>query len=74
MKNKQKVDIQICSDVDYECLIAEITIDGTFFGLVTNEPSKGICFEAPEGQVSDEPIDLETYIRALKEAKSELLK
>jgi hypothetical protein len=74
MKNKQKIDIQICSDIDYECLFAEVTIDGKFFGLVTNEPSKGICFEAPEGQVSDKAIDLETYIKALNEAKSELLR
>ena len=71
---KNNIEIEICSDLDYDSLVAEITIDGKFIGLVTNEPSKGICFVAPEGQVSGEPIDLEIYIKGLDEAKKELLK
>ena len=69
---KNNIEIMICSDLDYECLFAEITIDEKFIGLVTNEPSKGVCFEAPKGQVSGEAIELDTYIKALNKAKSEL--
>jgi len=69
-----KIDINISSDLDYENLIAEVIIEGNFVGLVTNEPSKEICYEAPEGQVSDKPVDLDIFIEALKEAKRLLLK
>lgn len=68
------IEIEVSSDLDYECLIAEIFIDDNFIGLVTNEPSKGICFEAPKGQLSGEPVELEMYIEALKKAKIKLLK
>lgn len=69
-----KIDITISSDLDYENLIADVVVNGKFFGLITNEPSKGLCYEAPEGQVSSEPIELDILIAALNEAKRQLLK
>ncbi|RUO65965.1 hypothetical protein SAMN06297229_0565 [Pseudidiomarina planktonica] len=68
-----KIDVIVSSDLDYENLIAEVAIDDIFVGLVTNEPSKGVCFEAPAGQVLGEPIAFDIYIKALIKAKNELL-
>ena len=68
-----KIDITISSDLDYENLIADVVLDGKFFGLITNEPSKGFCYEAPKVQVSSDPIELDTLIAALNEAKRQLL-
>ncbi len=73
MASKSNIEITVCSDLDYENLVAEITIDGKFIGLVTNEPDKGICFEIPNGQISFQSIDLDALEQALKNAKKELL-
>ena len=53
MTNKSNVEITISSDLDYECLIAEINIDGKFIGLLTSvhpkcRPSRNINFGAAE--------------------------
>ena len=69
---KSKISITVCSDLDYENLIAEITIDKNFFGIVTNEPSIGFCFEMPEGQVSGTPVSLDVFIEAIERAKNSL--
>lgn len=68
-----EIDIAISSDLDYENLIAEVSVQGKFIGLITNEPSKGLCYEAPAGQVTNEPIELDILIAALNEAKRQLL-
>ena len=33
----QGVEIKVCSDTDYEELVAEIYLDGEFFGLISEE-------------------------------------
>lgn len=68
------IEITVGSDLDYESLIAEIKIDGAFVGIVTNEPDESFKFEIQSGQVSSINVELETYIKALNDAKSELLK
>ena len=73
MNNKQQIDIVICSDLDYECLLAEITIDGIFIGLVTNEPGKGLCFELPDDNVPFTSISFDIFENALNQAKQALL-
>ncbi len=69
---ERKIDITICSDLDYENLIAEISVNNRFIGLVTNEPDKGVCFEIPKGQVSFESIELCIFIDALNEARKRI--
>ena len=68
-----KIEITISSDLDYENLIAELTMGGEFLGLVTNEPQIGFRFEVPENTVSEITIELDKFIEALNEAKAELL-
>ncbi|MBA6234384.1 MULTISPECIES: hypothetical protein [unclassified Colwellia] len=72
--NMGNIEITVGSDLDYESLIAEIKIDGAFVGIVTNEPDESFKFEIQSGQVSSINVELETYIKALNDAKSELLK
>ena len=71
---QDNIEITISSDLDYDCLIAEIMINDVFVGLVTNEPDKGICFEVPEGQMRIGSISLETFQAALVRAKDALIK
>jgi hypothetical protein len=73
MANKDNIAITICSDLDYECLIAEIIINGKFVGLLTNEPNKEVCFEIPDDQTSCAGVKLDVLENALKQAKQELL-
>jgi hypothetical protein len=73
MTNEDNIEITICSDLDYECLIAEIIINGKFIGLLTNEPNKEICFAIPDGQISSAEIKLDALENALKQAKRVLL-
>jgi hypothetical protein len=70
----ENIEITVGSDLDYESLIAEIKIDGAFVGIVTNEPDESFKFEIQSGQISSINVGLETYIKALNDAKSELLK
>jgi len=74
MTNNNNINITISSDLDYENLIAEITIDGNFIGLVTKEPDEVTKFEIPDGQVSSVKVELGTLLTAIEKAKSELLK
>ncbi|MCF7516558.1 hypothetical protein L3V43_22065 [Pseudoalteromonas sp. L23] len=73
MKKKNKIDVTISSDIDYENLIAEIHVDGNFIGLVTNEPHQGVCFELPDGQADWNKIGVSVLIQAIEIAKIELL-
>ena len=69
--------IQVCSDVDYENLIAEVYVEGKFVALVSREDlSQGFCVEFP-GPEQHEPaisrrVDLLTLLEALDEAKAQL--
>tara|TARA_A200000113_G_scaffold206917_1_gene204175 strand:- start:305 stop:520 length:216 start_codon:yes stop_codon:yes gene_type:complete len=70
----ENIEITVCSDLDYDNLIAEIKIDNVFVGIVTNEPNEPLKFEIPHGQISSVKVELDTYFKAINDAKSELLK
>lgn len=71
---KAQIDVIISSDLDHEQLIAEILIDGRFVGLVSNEPSNGLCFEIPSDQISKQTVPLEALLKGLAKAERELTK
>ncbi|MEM0515683.1 hypothetical protein WCN91_09725 [Pseudoalteromonas sp. YIC-827] len=70
----ENIEITVCSDLDYDNLIAEIKIDNVFVGIVTNEPDEPLRFEIPNGQESSINVELDTYFKAINNAKLELLK
>jgi hypothetical protein len=62
--------IQICSDVDYENLIAEIYCDDKFIGLISQENAIGeFMVEFPK---AIPPVSYEWLLNALQAAKLEL--
>ena len=65
--------IQVCSDLDYDNLIAEIYAGEKFIGLLSNEPCKALCFEIPDNKGGFSAIELECFKRALEDAKKQLL-
>lgn len=68
-----EITIQICSDLDYDNLIAEIYFKGQFIGLLSGEPERELCFEIPNGKGGFTPIELENFKEALERAKEKLL-
>jgi hypothetical protein len=70
----ENIEITVCSDLNYDNLIAEIKIDNVFVGIVTSEPDEPLRFELPNGQISSINVELDTYLKAINHAKSELLK
>lgn len=74
MDSSNKIEIRITSDLDYENLIAEITANGKFIGLISNEPKKSLCFEAPNGKGGFNSIELECFKAVLDNAKKNCFK
>ena len=69
--------IQICSDVDYDQLIAEVYIDERFVALVSHEDPVGEYFVEFPGQDQNEAaivrkVEFSTLLAALAEARSKL--
>ena len=69
--------IQVCSDTDYEKLIAEIYVEDSFIALVHQERNDGVLevvFPGPDQSQSAvlRHIELPTLMEALREAKREL--
>jgi len=69
--------IQVCSDVDYEKLIAEVYVDEKFVVLVNQERYDGVLevvFPGPDQNESavTRHVELPMLLEALEEAKSEL--
>ena len=73
MANESNIQIQICSDLDYDNLIAEIIINGEFVGLISKEPDCDIIFEIPEGQVNSIKVPLVDFEKSLVLARKALL-
>jgi hypothetical protein len=72
MKKNENIKIIICSDLDHENLVAEITIDNKFIGLISEEPNQDLCFELPNGQAQFEIINLDAFESAIAEARKAL--
>ena len=72
MNNSESINIVVCSDLEHENLVAEITINGRFIGLVTDEPNKELCFEIPQGQLSLESVNLDLFEKSIATARRKL--
>ena len=72
MNNSDGINVVVCSDLEHENLVAEITINGRFIGLVTDEPNKDLCFEIPQGQLSLESVSLDLFEKAIAIARRRL--
>lgn len=75
---QRKMDIRICSDLDYENLIAEIYCDGKFVALISHEgDASNLRIEFPGSDQNEEAIarqvDLDSFEQAVQEAKQKLL-
>lgn len=71
-----KYRIQICSDADYEELIAEISIDGKFVALVARHANGALVVDFPRVQNEDavaKRVHFSTLMEALGAARIELL-
>ena len=69
--------IQICSDVDYEQLIAEVYIDAQFIALVSHEKPDAEYFVELPGSNQNEAaiirkVEFSTLLAALAEARARL--
>jgi hypothetical protein len=69
--------IQICSDVDYEHLIAEVYVDERFVALVSHEDPGGEYFVEFPGPNQDQDaivrsVEFSTLLAALAEARRKL--
>lgn len=69
--------IQVCSDIDYENLIAEVYKGDKFVALVSHEDSTGdyiVEFPGPEQHEAAiaRKADLSTLLAALREAQAKL--
>lgn len=73
MNSNNNIKVTICSDLEHDNLLAEISINGRFIGLVTEEPDKKISFEIPERQQSIESVELDLLEEALRIARSRLI-
>ena len=73
VKTKNKIEVIISSDLDYENLIAEINVDGNFIGLITSEPKEDVCFEIPDRQTDWCKISASVLTEAIEIAKKDLL-
>lgn len=69
--------IQICSDIDYENLIAEIYVDDRYVALVSREDRAGpflVEFPGPDQNeaVIARKVDFQTLVAALDDARAKL--
>ncbi|AWK43212.1 hypothetical protein GPY51_22615 [Photorhabdus laumondii subsp. laumondii] len=71
MNNRYQLKIVIASDIDYECLVAEIYCNGEFFALLQQE--EGVENIKVEFSPSTRIIDLDWLQYALSKAKEHLL-
>jgi hypothetical protein len=73
-----KYEIKICSDLDYNMLIAEIYFDKKFLVLISQkEGSSNLKIEFPKLETKEDnlftSLDLNTFEGALQAAKAKLL-
>jgi hypothetical protein len=78
MKSQHLIRIDVCSDIEFEHLIAEIYIDGKFVSLISQEDGRdNLKIEFPKVGVSEdstsEQFDLEQFMRAVQQAKERLI-
>nr|WP_314290789.1 hypothetical protein [uncultured Capnocytophaga sp.] len=71
-----KEEIILSSDCDYENLVAEIYLDDKFIALVSYDENNTFFVETPSNNFKEEfithKIDLDIFIKLLKEAKEAL--
>ena len=72
----EKIKVQVCSDIDYDNLMAEIYIDGNFTALISDENASGemeIKFpRASNTKAIELKVSLDAFEDALKLAKKKL--
>ena len=72
-----KKEILICSDCNYDNLVAEIYIDDKYIALVSYDNSGNFFVESPSVKLINEnmitlKIDYDVFIELLEEAKNSL--
>ncbi len=73
MKLTEKFRIEVCSDLDYEEMVADIYYDGQAIGIITQEEGRDkMKIKLYQLGISALDIPLEDYIKALLEAQQRL--
>lgn len=75
---EKKLRVQVCSDVDYDNLIAEIYCDEKFVALISQEEGvSNLKVELPGPNQNEaaviRKVDLDWFQKALQEAKKKLI-
>jgi len=74
----RKIKIMICSDTDYDQLIAEMYVDDKYIGLISQERGPNnlvVEFPGPDQYeaVITREVEIEILLEALSKAKKELI-